>query len=395
MARRPENVRAFYEDLVPVLQRGEADELATLSAMLRADTGDPVLHTWDVRYYDAQLLRSEYGVETEKAAEFFPLGRVLEGLLGVTGEVFGVRYRQLPGAPTWHPDVLTYEILDGDSGDVLALFYADLFPREGKFSHAAAFPLAAGHRHDDGSRGCPVVAIVANLTAPSSDRPALLRHEEVVTLFHEFGHVLHHCLVDTSLARFAAIETEWEADFVEAPSQILEHWAWEPEVLRRFARHYRTGEPIPPDLVERLVAARDLNVAYRTLRQCYMGLLDLGLHDAATERDLDEINRVAHEVTGLDVPEGTFAPASFEHLFGGYDAGYYGYLWSKVFGDDMFSRFAAEGILSPVVGRAYRRCILEPGSARDAADLLRDFLGRPPSNAAFLRGLGIEPPAPG
>jgi Zn-dependent oligopeptidase len=232
-------------------------------------------------------------------------------------------------------------------------------------------------------------AVVANFTKPTDDAPSLLRHDEVLTLFHEFGHVLHECLTRTELTRFAGTRTE--TDFVEAPSQIMEHWTWDAAVLQRFARHHETGEPIPATLVGQLVAARDLNVAIKALRQCYFGRLDLGMHGPEEERDLDAIYRTAWSTTTLPFPEDTFAPASFGHVMAGYDAGYYGYLWSNVYGDDMFSRFEELGVTSPDVGAAYRRAILEPGGSRDAGELLPVFLGRAPSNRAFLRRLGIEP----
>ena len=194
-------------------------------------------------------------------------------------------------------------------------------------------------------------------------------------------------VTQAEFVRFAGAETE--SDFVEAPSQIMEHWSWTPSVLSRFARHYRTGEPIPTELVDQLVAARNLNVAVKTLRQAYFGHLDLAFHGEEPPSDLDTINRDAFAVTGLPFHEGTFFAAGFGHLMGGYDAGYYGYLWSNVYGDDMFSRFEAEGITSPEVGRAYRQFILEPGGSADAEELLRNFLGREPSNEAFLRQLGL------
>ena len=389
MAGGPDQVERFYGDLVPRAgERAEA-EFDVMRDALRAETGDDELHPWDVRYYDRQLRRTLFGVDAERISEYLPLDRVWAGLFEITGEVFGLDYREIADAGAWHPDVRLYEIRDRVSGELLAFAYADLFPREGKFSHAAAFPLVIAHRDASGRREIPVSAIVANFTPPASGRPALLRHEEVVTLFHEFGHVLHMSLSQAEFVRFSGADTE--SDFVEAPSQIMEHWAWNADVLRRFARHHETGEPIPAGLIDQLVAARNLNVAIRTLRQAYFGRLDLDFHGSAEPNDVEGINREAYAVTGLPFHEGTFFPASFGHLLGGYDAGYYGYLWSKVYGDDMFSRFEAEGVLSPAVGADYRREILEPNGSDDAAVLLRRFLGREPSNAAFLRHLGLEP----
>jgi Zn-dependent oligopeptidase len=204
--------------------------------------------------------------------------------------------------------------------------------------------------------------------------------------------VLHMTVSNANLARFSGAETE--LDFVEAPSQILEHWAWRADVLARFARHHETGEPIPRQLVDRLVASRDLDVALRTLRQCYLALLDLWLHGPET-RDIEEVDRRAFAAWGMPYPDGTLFPCQFGHLMGGYDVGYYGYQWSKVYGDDMFGRFEAEGVTSPAVGAAYRREILEPNGTRDAIAMLRAFLGRDPSPETFLRLLGIEAAATG
>ena len=325
-------------------------------------------------------------------AAYFPLERVVDGLLEITGEVFGLEYRRITDAEVWHPDVVTYAIHDADSGDELAVFHMDLHPRDGKFSHAAAFDVVPGRRLPDGTYRRPVSAIVANLTKPTADRPSLLQHNEVVTLFHEFGHVLHQTLTRAELARFSGTNTE--TDFVEAPSQIMEHWTWNASVLARFARHHETGEPIPEELVSKLVAARDLNVGLTNLRQIQFGVLDMALHGPGDDKDLDAIDAIhrrAVEVSLLPYHEGTFFPASFGHLLSGYDAGYYGYLWSEVFGDDMFSRFEAEGVTNDAVGRAYRREILERGGSLDADEMLRNFLGREPNNQAFLRKLGIEP----
>jgi Zn-dependent oligopeptidase len=325
-------------------------------------------------------------VDPDELRAHFSLDDVLGGLLDLSAEVFGLRFEAVAEADAWHPEVRRLRVVDAEDGEVLGDILMDLHPRDGKYGHAAAFPLVPSRRLSDGSRRRPVEAIVANLPAPTAGIPALLRHDDVVMLFHEFGHILAGTLSRARLTRFAAAP-EW--DFVEAPSQILEHWAWQPEVLARFARHHHTAAPIPRDLVERLVASRDLNVGLKTLRQCALGMLDLELHgrDAV---DPDEVDRASHERTGFPYHEGTHQPTEFGHLMGGYDAGYYGYLWAKVYGDDMFGRFEAEGVMSPEVGLAYRRQILEPGGSRDAIELLRAFLGRDPSPATFLRLLGIE-----
>lgn len=388
MARTPERVRAFYETLLPNVAATVDDEFERLRAGLASDGHDGPITPWDWRYYDETLRRTEYGVDQDRVSEYLPLEPVMDGMFELTGDVFGLRYRVVEDTKAWDPSVRLYEILDRESGDSIAHFYADLHPREGKFSHAAAFPLVIGHRGADGSYVAPVSAILANFTPPSADRPALLKHSEVETLFHEFGHILHMSLTRASYARFSGAETEW--DFVEAPSQIMEHWTWEPSVLGRFARHYATGEPIPDELVAQMQRARWVNVGLRIALQAFYGQLDLALHAEPTVPDPDEALRRTYAVTRMPYPEGTFMLGGFGHLIGGYDAGYYGYLWAEVIGDDMFGRFTAEGVASPVVGAAYRREILEPNGTRDADDLVRAFLGREPSNEEFLRLRGMR-----
>ena len=383
----PDRVEKFYADLVPRLKEKVKAEHDKMRSMLVEEYGDDTLQQWDISYYSTKIRRDEYGVDQYEVATYFPLEGVIDGMLDLTAEMFGLTYVRQENPKAWHPDVYLYEVADTDTGEHLAYFYMDLFPREGKYGHAAAFDLVGGHKNLAGEEIRPVAAMVANFTKPTDDTPSLLRHDEVLTLFHEFGHILHQTLTKAETVRFSGANTEW--DFVEAPSQIMEHWTWEPEVLARFARHYETGEQIPEQLVQQLVAARDVNIAAANLRQAYFGILDLMLHDDADERDLDALDRQAYEVNELPFPEGTFFLASFGHVMGGYDAGYYGYLWSLVFGDDMYSRFQAEGILNPAVGRAYRSVILEQGGSKDADTLLVEFLGREPNNEAFLANMGL------
>jgi thimet oligopeptidase len=390
MAGGPERVQAFYDELVPSLKAAAEREMAEMGRLLEQDGEQGSVQAWDWLYYDTRQSREQYGVDQNEVSEYLPLDGVLDGMFAITGDVFGLDYRRVDDAKAWHPSVQLYEIHDRDSGELLAHFYADLFPREGKYGHAAAFPLVIGRRQADGSYAKPVTAIVANFTPPSGDRPALLRHGqhgEVETLFHEFGHVLHMSLTKAEFVRFSGAETEW--DFVEAPSQIMEHWVWEPEVMQRFARHYRTGEPLPEELARKMAESRYLNVGIRATRQVWLGSMDLALHTSTTVPDMDRVMRDAFTVTGIAYPEDTFYLSGFAHLVGGYDAGYYGYLWAEVIGDDMFGRFASEGILSPEVGRAYRRAVLEPNGSRPADEILLEFLGRPPSNETYLRMRGM------
>lgn len=391
MAGSPERVEAFYEEIVPALRSAAEREVATLQERAARDGLEGPIQPWDWTYYDNQQSREEHGVDQNLVSAYLPLEPVIEGMFELTAEVFGLEYRKVPDARAWHPDVTLYEIRDKASGDLIAYFYADLFPREGKFYHAAAFPLELGHRRADGSYATPVSAIVANLTPPGPEKPSLLRHGphgEVETLFHEFGHILHESLTRAESARFSGAETE--RDFVEAPSQIMQHWVWQPSVLARFARHHETGEPLPQDLIDRMVGSRYLNVGLRGAYQVSYGMEDMTLHGEQPV-DLDSAMRDAYKVTSLPYPEGTCSVASFGHLMGGYDAGYYGYLWAEVIGDDLWGRFMDEGITSPAVGMEYRRAILEPNGSRSGDEMVADFLGRPASVENYLRMRDLSP----
>ncbi|MEX2624820.1 MAG: M3 family metallopeptidase [Acidimicrobiia bacterium] len=390
MAKTPEAVHSFYRSLIAPLTEKGRDEIVVMEKFLAGDGELGPLQVFDFRFYETQLRKRDYGVDNVAVAAYFPLQQVVDGMLALTGEVFGLVYKPV-NAATWHPDVITYAIHDQETGELLSHFHMDLFPREGKYSHAAAFPLVPGRLLEDGSYQQPVASIVANFTKPGADRPSLLQHSEVETFFHEFGHILHQTLTKADMVRFSGSSTE--NDFVEAPSQIMENWTWRPEVLRRFARHFETGQPIPDQLVEQLTAAKNLNIALNSLRQAQFGLLDMWLHDDSQDKNVESVLRRSVEVSLFPFHEGTFFPASFGHLFG-YDAGYYGYLWSEVYGDDMWSRFADEGVTNPDVGREYRREILERGGSRDGMDLLRNFLRREPNNLAFLAKLGIGTESP-
>jgi len=388
MAKNPERVGAFYEDLIPPLTAKGEQDIETMAGLLEADTGDRQVQVWDWSYYDTLQRKTDYGVDPFEVAKYFPLQQVLDGMFELTSEVFGIKFREIEGAEVWHEDVVLYAIDNAADGEELATFYLDLFPREGKYGHAAEFPLVLSRRLEDGSYQNPKCAMVANFTKPTANAPSLLQHSEVETFFHEFGHVLHQNLGRTELARFSG--TNVERDFVEAPSQIMQHWIWRTDVLKTFARHYETGEPIPDALVEKLVEARQLNIAVHQLRQLQYGWWDQELHGPDEDKDLDRILLDGVKIALLPHHEGTFALASFGHLMGGYDASYYGYMWSEVYGDDMFSRFEEEGVTSPEVGMEYRQEVIGVGGAIDADDMLLNFLGRKPDNSAFLRKLGID-----
>jgi thimet oligopeptidase len=387
MAKSPDRVKEFYAGLRGALTEKGEQELSEMSDLLQTDVGEDVVQVWDWGYYDTQQRMTDYGVDNFEVAKYFPLPQVLDGMLKLTSEMFGINFREISEFDSWHPDVQLFAIDDVGTGEEIARFYLDLFPREGKYGHAAEFPLLLSRRLEDGSYQNPLCAMVANFTKPTNDAPSLLQHGEVETFFHEFGHVLHQNLGRTELGRFGG--TNVERDFVEAPSQIMQHWIWRSDVLKRFARHYETGEPIPDELVDQLVAARNLNKGLFQLRQMQYGWWDQEMH-SGPGRDLHQIHEEGSTISLMPPHEGTFALASFGHLMGGYDSSYYGYMWSEVFGDDMFSKFEDDGVTNPEVGMAYRRAVLEKGGTVDPDEMLRDFLGREPNNEAFLRKLGIS-----
>ncbi|MDE2744893.1 MAG: Zn-dependent oligopeptidase [Chloroflexota bacterium] len=388
MAKQADAVLEFLEDLEERLQSKLAADLTRLSAQQERRTGfgGPIgISDW--RYYTNQVIQEDYQVDPFEVAAYFPLDAVLDGMFRIYEELVGVRFVRRPDVAdsAWHEDAQPFDIVEPASGEALARFYMDLYPRPGKFGHAAAFTLRGGRRLGDDGYQRPISAIVANFTKPTESSPSLLRHTEVVTLFHEFGHILHQTLTNSRYTRFSG--TRVERDFVEAPSQMLEHWCWQPNMLSSFSRHYESGDPLPKSLINRMIEARHTSSAIATLRQVYFSRLDLAYH-TESGRSTDEIARELHPITGFPFPEDTHFQAGFGHLFG-YDAGYYGYLWSRVFGDDMFTRFEAPGASVSSVGAEYRRHILEPGGTADADQLIHRFLGREPNADAFLRELGL------
>ncbi len=387
MAEHPKAVADFYSNLLPPLTEQGIEDVAEMRQLLEEQYGDDQVQVWDWRYFDTLQRKTDYGVDPFEVAAYFPLDQVLAGMFDLVQSTFGLTFEERDASDAWHPDVRLFAMKDTEMGEELAHFYLDLFPREGKFSHAAEFPLILSRRLEDGSYQNPVCAMVANFTKPTKSSPSLLQHNEVETLFHEFGHVLHQNLGRTELARFSG--TSVERDFVEAPSQIMQHWIWRSDVLKTFARHHETGEPIPDALVDKLVEARQLNIAVHQLRQLQFGWLDQEIHKPGDFKDLVKILEDAAEISLFPHPEGTFSMSSFGHLMGGYDAAYYGYMWSEVYGDDMFSVFEEKGATNPEVGMAYRREVLEKGGTVDAKDMLKNFLGREPNNKSFLNKLGI------
>jgi thimet oligopeptidase len=387
MAKNARTVRDFEERLQIRLRERLATDTAKMSAMKLADTGDPKIRSWDWRYYLNQLRKRDYALDDEQIRAYFPADKVMAGLFEVYSTLLGVQFRAVPDAKVWADGVSLYEVRDGER--VVAKFYADLFPRPGKFGHAAAFPLTPGRELRAGYQ-IPLTVLVVNFTPPQEGKPAHLTLNEVETLFHEFGHVMHGSLTTAPYATLSG--TNVATDFVEAPSQMLENWVYQPEVLRLLSSG-SDGQPLPPELMQRIAKARKFDAGVRYSRQVFLGQFDLYIHTHGARVDSDATaRRLWEEIMGFPEDPQAHLAAGFGHMMGGYDAGYYGYLWSEVFAADMFTRFAREGVLNPSTGRDYRNIILAKGRTEDPDELLREFLGRKPNEDAFLRQIGIGTP---
>jgi oligopeptidase A len=386
MARSGERAVRFEEDLAARTRPYWEREKAELEAFARDELGIDRLQPWDVSYAVEKMRLARYDLDAEALRPYFPMDGVLNGMFEIARRLFGVSVRPLPPEEVWHPEVQLWEMED-EQGQVLGRFYTDWFPRESKRAGAWMNGLIVGGPRPEGWE--PHLALIAaNVSPPAAGRPALLTHREVETVFHEFGHMLHHMLSRVEVPSLGS--THVPADWVELPSQIMENWTWERPALDLFARHWETGEPIPDELFERMQAARTFMAAHFQMRQLSFGTVDLDLHvayDPASGEDPVQrakavLGRFAHRPENAD----DHFITSFSHIFsGGYAAGYYSYLWSEVLDADAFSRFAREGLFNAEVGRTFVRSVLSRGDDTDPDELFREFMGRDPDPEALLR----------
>ena len=390
MAKNKKTVDEFVMQLLkPSMEFAKKDVADVLAYAKKNGFEENVLQPWDFSYWSERYQEAEYSLSAEELKPYFQLESCIDAVFGLATRLYGITFEERNDIPVYHQDVKVYEVKDAD-GSHLSLFYADFFPRASKRGGAWMTDFR-GQSVRDGVEYRPFVTIVCNFTKPTADAPALITHDELTTFLHEFGHALHGMLAK---GRYPSLTgTSVSRDFVELPSQIMENWAYEPEYLNSFAKHYQTGEPIPAELIEKIVAAKNYLAAYGQVRQLHFGYLDMAWHSL---KEVPSVSTVEFE-QGVLAPWGVLPAAegaafsnSFSHIFsGGYSAGYYSYKWAEVLEADAFSLFKEKGIFNTEVADSFRKNILEKGGAEDEAVIYRNFRGHDPQPEALMKKLGL------
>ncbi|MBO5876856.1 MAG: M3 family metallopeptidase [Bacteroidales bacterium] len=390
MAKNKKTVDEFVMQLLkPSMEFAKKDVADVLAYAKKNGFEENVLQPWDFSYWSERYQEAEYSLSAEELKPYFQLESCIDAVFGLATRLYGITFEERNDIPVYHQDVKVYEVKDAD-GSHLSLFYADFFPRASKRGGAWMTDFR-GQSVRDGVEYRPFVTIVCNFTKPTADAPALITHDELTTFLHEFGHALHGMLAK---GRYPSLTgTSVSRDFVELPSQIMENWAFEPEYLNSFAKHYQTGEPIPAELIEKIVAAKNYLAAYGQVRQLHFGYLDMAWHSL---KEVPAVGTVEFEQSVLapwgvlPAAEGAAFSTSFSHIFsGGYSAGYYSYKWAEVLEADAFSLFKEKGIFNTEVADSFRKNILEKGGAEDEAVIYRNFRGHDPQPEALMKKLGL------
>lgn len=393
MAKNYETLEAFLKNLQKEVTPLAQDEMKAYLKLQEETTRQQAdeMTAWNLPYWSNQYKKKYYQVDDDKIKEYFPADKVISGMFEVFGNLFGITFTQAD-LPVWHPEVVVYQIKDKKTGELISNFYLDLFPRDGKYTHAATWSFVDRFELPDGQMQTPSVVIAANFTPAGNGTPSLLEHSEVETLFHEFGHVLQMSMATSKYATLTGDNVAW--DYIEAHSQLLENWAWQPQVLKKISVHYKTGETLPDGLISSLVKSKNVGVAVAFLRQNFLGQYDLALHTAAKRVDSTKLYaQMMHNISGIPMTKGTYPQASFGHIMSltdPYDVGYYVYAWSLVIAQDIFSRFEDEGLFNAELGAKLRKYIYTPGTVYDENEMVEKFLGRPYNDKAFLKSLGIK-----
>ncbi len=394
MAETPEQVLSFLHDLARRSRPMAEKELAELTAFAKEHHGVDELQAWDIAYYGEKLRKHTFDFSQEDLKPYFPETKVIPGMFEVVKRLYGIEIREVEGIEVWHEDVHFYEIYD-ESAQLRGKFYLDLYARDKKRGGAWMDDCIGRKRNADGSIQIPVAYLTCNLTQPLGDEPALFTHDEVTTLFHEFGHGLHHMLTQIDEIGVSGINgVAWDA--VELPSQFMENWCWEREALDLIAGHYKSGEPLPEDLFNKMYAAKNFQAGMQMVRQIEFSLFDFRMYyeyrpemkgSGSIQKILDEVR---NEVAVVKPPAYNRFQHGFSHIFaGGYAAGYYSYKWAEVLSADAFSLFEEKGIFDAETGQAFLACVLEQGGSKEPMELFRDFRGREPQIDALLRHSGI------
>ena len=390
MAKNKQTVDEFVMQLLePSMAFAKKDVADVLAYAKKNGFNEKELQPWDFSYWSERYQEAEYSLSAEELKPYFQLESCIDAVFGLATRLYGITFEERTDIPVYHQDVKVYEVKDAD-GSHLSLFYADFFPRASKRGGAWMTDFR-GQSVRDGVEYRPFVTIVCNFTKPTADAPALITHDELTTFLHEFGHALHGMLAK---GRYPSLTgTSVSRDFVELPSQIMENWAFEPEYLNSFAKHYQTGEAIPAELIEKIVAAKNYLAAYGQVRQLHFGYLDMAWHSL---KEVPAVSAVEFEQSVLapwgvlPAAEGAAFSTSFSHIFsGGYSAGYYSYKWAEVLEADAFSLFKEKGIFNTEVADSFRKNILEKGGAEDEAVIYRNFRGHDPQPEALMKKLGL------
>ena len=390
MAKNRQTVNEFVKNLLEPSMKYAKKDVADVFAYAKKNGFEgKELMPWDFSFWSERYQEAEYSLNAEELKPYFQLESCIDAVFGLVTRLYGITFKELDNVPVYHKDVKVYEVLDAD-GSHLALFYADFFPRASKRGGAWMTEFR-GQKIENGVEYRPFISIVCNFTKPTADAPSLITHDELTTFLHEFGHALHGIMAQ---GRYPSLTgTNVSRDFVELPSQIMENWAFEPEYLNSFAKHYQTGEPIPADLIEKIVAAKNYLAGYAQVRQLHFGYLDMAWHTLTalpTENTVDFEQNTLAPYAVMPAVEGAAFSTSFSHIFsGGYSAGYYSYKWAEVLEADAFSLFKEKGIFNTDVAASFRKNILEKGGAEDEAVIYRNFRGHDPQPEALMEKLGL------
>ena len=389
MAKNPANVYKLLNDVWNYALPQAKKEAAELQALVNAEGGDFTVESWDWWYYTEKVRQQKYALNEEETKPYFKMENVREGVFEVANRLFGLSFRKLENVPVYHPEVEAYEVLDAD-GSHLSVFYTDYFPRSGK-NAGAWMSSFRGQKIEDGKNIRPIIYNVGNFTRPTADTPSLLTLDEVETLFHEFGHALHGMLSNVTYSGVSG--TSVSRDFVELPSQIMEHWAFHPEVLKLYAKHYQTGEVIPDELVAKIDAASKFNMGFITTEFVAAALLDMDYHTQSEKRTFDvrDFEKKSMAKIGLIneiIPR--YRSTYFSHIFsGGYSAGYYAYLWAEVLDTDAFQPFVEKGVFDKANAASFRENVLSKGNSDDPMTLYKKYRGAEPNPIYLLRNRGF------